>query len=395
MASKKLFFITALFVLGLSFVFAQEEETDPNVNYYIDRSEREPRFVQRLIWDEAEFVLRYVVTVQRRDDNGVFRDIERIVTDVNFAEVSLPVGHYRYNIELFDLFDEYALTTRWREFEIIRAVQPALTGFSPSAFYLDEDDVWEITVRGRNFLPESVIYLVEGTRIIRPIRYTADGNSAHLVFSGVSLSTGRYEIYIRNPGGLDARTGTFTIGNKKPFDLNLSFGYTPLVPLHGFMFQDTSLEAPFPADIFFLGAGLKIAFIPFKRVWGTLGAELSAAFTYLTHEHETYSPNAFLLDTHLSFQYQYYFIRKVFAVNLSLGIGVSSLFGFQYEYPMGPAYDEIPVNVMPSAVASLSFMVFVSYPFYINFGTDFVQIFSVDTPMPGYLRPFLAAGIQF
>jgi len=394
MVNKKLFLFMVFIFLGFCLIFAQEED---DVNYFIDFSERDPRFIQRLIWEESEFVLRYVVIIEKREANGSFSHIDRISTEETFVEVSLAVGNYRYQVELYDLFDIYASTSAWREFEIIRALQPTLTGFSPSIFYLDEDEVWEITVRGRNLLPESDIYLIEGNRIIRPIRHTVDGNQSLLVFNGISLATGRYEVYVRNPGGLSTSLGTFTITNKKPFDINLSLGFAPVTPFYGYLFKDFGeLDAPFPGEVYLMGAVFKANFIPFKRVWGSLGVEASAAISYFTHKHDTYSAYAFLLDTHLSFLYQYYFIRKYFAVNISVGAGFSTLLNFWYEYPQGPPYDEIPLHTRPSAIAGLSFSMFAFRPFYINFGADFVHIFSAENdPWPGYLRPYIKAGIQF
>ncbi|MCL2801295.1 MAG: hypothetical protein FWD28_06015 [Treponema sp.] len=387
----------------LSLVFADDTETT-EVNYFIDRSEREVRFIQRLIWNEAEFVLRYVVVVQRREPNGTFREVSRIETENAYAEVSLLAGSYRYNVTLYDLFDEETFTTQWREFEVFRALQPAVSSYSPSAFYLDEDDVWEITVRGRNILPQSEVYLIsiEGNRIIRPIRHTpaADGNSTLVVFSGAALYTGRFEVYIKNPGGLDTKMSTFTIANKKPFDINLSGGYSPLIPVYGFLFNDfdfggNNVPAPFPGFFYPLGVGIKSNFMPFKRVYGNMGVELSAAFFMLSHDHEVFEPNALLFDAHVSFLYQYFFIRKVFAVNLSIGAGFSFLQGFKYDYPGSNIPYEVPAVLYPSAIGNVSFTVFVSRPYFISFGADFVHVFSAETPMPGYIRPFIFAGIQF
>jgi len=416
MAIKLRFHLTLLFIVIFIFsvnIHAQENnqnelqgnslpdiEDDSDLNYYIDRSEREPRFIQRLIWQEVEHVLRFEVIVHRRENSGAFTEVERISTDAFFAEVSLPAGRYRYQVLIYDLFDEFSSATAWRDFEIIRAIQPELTSFFPIAFYLDEDDNWEITLRGRNFLTESVIHLVgEYGRVIRPQSRTLDASSARLVFSGDSLSAGKYDVYVRNPGGLDAKMGTFTIGNKKPFDVNISIGYAPIVPLYGFLFkefnfEDTDVNAPFYDSFYPLSAAAKISFLPFKRVRWNMGFEVAASFSMMPTNSEFYSTNAYLLNTHLSYLNQFYLIRKKLAFNVSVGGGISYLSNFYYEYPDGGDPYEVPTSTMPSAAAGLSFMIFVNKLIYISPGVDFIHIFSQDTPMPGFIRPYALVGIR-
>ena len=410
MADKMRLFLTGLFIILFcqmfvfqTYVFAQTDAAQPDetaaeessqLNYYIDRSEGEPRFIQRLIWQEANFAFRYEVIVQRQQPNGSFTEAERISTENAFAEVSLPAGRYRYQVNTYDLVDEFSFSTSWREFDIIRAIQPELSGFSPSVFYLDEDKIWEITVRGYNFLEQSEIYLVDSGRIIRPQSRVIEETTALLVFSGVSLSTGKFDIYVRNPGGLDAQMGTFTIANKKPFDFNISLGYAPAVPLYGYLFKDADLEAPFPDSVYLLGAVCKISFVPVKRIWGNLGIEASASFTNLEHEREYYSTHGYLLNTHLSFLYQIYFFNKFAALGANLGAGLSTLTDFHYAYPVGEPTDLV-TNIIPSAIAGLSLKVFAFKPFFLSAGADFIHAFSVESPMPGFLRPFFMAGIQF
>ena len=399
MADKTWFFLAIFACIFLPFAFAQagepagDETAAEELNYFIDRSEGEPRFIQRLIWEETNYVLRYEVVVQRRENNGSYREVERRRTENNFAEISLFAGRYRYQVRVYDLFDELSLTTDWREFEIIRALQPELSGFSPSAFYLDEDMAWEITLRGRNLIPESEIYLVNKDRKIRPQSSVSDGNSSRLVFSGISLASGQYDVYVRNPGGLDTRLGTFTITNKKPFDLLLALGYAPIIPLYGYWFDDSDVDAPFPDSFYPLGAAAKISFLPIKRAWGNLGIEASISMSYMKYEHRYYSPSIFLWNTQFSLLYQKYLFKKKFAFNVNLGGGAAIMQGFQYEYPVGSSYN-VPLNIVPSAIFGLSGMVFINKAFFVSAGADFIHVFSAETPAPGYIRPFLMGGIR-
>jgi hypothetical protein len=369
------------------------DESPEQQNYYIDRSEGEPRFIQRLMWRETAYILRYEVIVEKQEDDGSYRETERVSTEHNFAEFSLTAGRYRYRVDLYDLIDEFAFSTEWREFDIIRALQPELTRFSPQAFYLDEDDVWEITLHGKNLLPDSQIYLIQDESKIIPISRVSEGEASRLIFSWKSLVMGKYYIYVKNPGGLDTRSGPFVIANKKRFDVNLSLGYAPIVPLYGYLFRDSDVEAPFTGFFYPLGAAVKFNFFPFKRIWGNLGIEFFGSFTSLKRERQYYSAEALLLNTHLSILYQKYFQEKTYAVNVGLGLGATTLYDFHFTYPSGGQTEPISA-IIPSIIQEFSFTVFVRKPFFINTGIDFIQTFSTDKPMPGFIRLFVMAGVH-
>ena len=399
MVIKRFLFLLLMFAVCISFTIAQEEddsvqETD-QVNYFIDRTADGVRFIQRLMCEAGDYVLRYVVIVERQSQNR-YTEVGRFESKENFADVSLTVGEYRFSVEVYDLFDELSFVTRWREFEVFLAVQPVLSGFTPNNFYLDEETEWVINLRGQNLLSSSEYYLVQNNRRIHPLSHVSEGSSARLVFSAMSLVPGQYDIYVRNPGGLDARLGTFNIALKKPFDLYLSAGFAPIIPLYGYLFKDTELEAPFSRSFFPLGAAAKIGFVPMKRVWGSLGVEASGSYTMLEMEKEYYTAKASFLNVHLSLLYQVFFLNKKFSFNAILGGGSSSLFDFHYVYQIGSPTEKIDRHY-PSAITGLSFMAFLSGPLLINAGADYIHMFtsSDDSPMPGFLRPFLLVGVRF
>jgi len=370
------------------------DESPEEQNFYIDRSEGELRFIQRLTWNEADYVLRYEVIVEKQEKDGTYRETERVSVEHNFVEFSLTAGRYRYRVDLYDLVDQLAASSEWREFDVIRALQPSLTIFNPRAFYIDDDenDVWEITLRGRNLLPDSEIYLVRDGSKIKPRRQIFEGESCRLIFSWESLVIGEYSIYVKNPGGLDTQSGPFIIANKKKFDFNFSLGYAPIVPLYGYLFKDSDVEAPFAGFFYPMGAAVKLNFFPLKRVWGNLGIEVSGSFASLKHERQYYSAEALLLNTHIGFLYQKYFSRKSYAVSAGLGFGAATLYDFYFTYPVGNQTEPV-TTIIPSIMEELSFMVFVRKPFFINAGIDVIQTFSTDKPAPGFIRPFILAGI--
>jgi len=187
--------------------------------------------------------------------------------------------------------------------------------------------------------------------------------------------------------------GPFIIANKKKYDLNVSLGYAPIVPLYGYLFRDSDVEKPFTSFFYPLGAAVKISLFPFKRVWGNLGIEISGSFASLRHKREYYSAEALLLNTHLGFLYQKYFQKKTYAVNAGLGLGATTLYDFHFTYPSGGQTEPIS-TIIPSIIQEFSFTAFFIKPFYINTGIDFIQTFSTDKPMPGFIRLLVLAGVH-
>jgi hypothetical protein len=396
MAGNKFLFLAGILLLCVSIAFAQEEEVEEEpepTSYYFDYTTG--RFIQTLRWEKDEYALRYVVIIEQMEQNGSYREIERKSTEESFVEVSLTWGNYRYMIEVYDLLDILSFTTDWLILPIFRALQPEITSFSPSAFWLDEDFDWEITLRGHYLLNDSEYYLMQENTRINIQSHKSEGESATIVFSRLSLIPGEYEIYVRNPGGLDSKIGTFTIGYRKPFDLNISIGYAPVIPLYGYLFKDSDIEAPFPDGIYPLGLAVKISFIPFKRPWGNLGVGLSSSYAYFEHQNDSYTAKASYINFHGSFLYQFYFNKRTIVLNAGFGMGTTAPTDFYFEYPIGQPSEKKSVS-HPSILAELSLMVFVAKPFYASAGMDYIHIFSPkeDSPMPGILRPFIIAGIQ-
>ena len=400
MADRKAFVLLGIFALCLFPVFAQALPGDPfqGQSFFIDREGDEIRFIQRLIWEEAAYAFRYVVIVERQEHDGSYREVFRGSTRETFIDVSLDAGQYRFRVEVYDLMDEFAFSTAWQDFEVVRVFQPELTGFSPQAFFLDTGEAWELTLYGENLLSDADFYLVQGGVRIMPERHTSTGDSAHLVFDLRSLIPGQYYIHVINPGGLDAKIGTFAITFQRPFDLNISLGFAPIIPLYGFLFADfefnnSTIEAPFPAGLYMLGAIARINFIPFKRHWGQLGLELSSSITVLEHERAYHTANAFFINTHLSFLYQRYFWGRNFAFNINLGAGLSTLMNFHYTYPVGPQTEQKTPHYI-SSIAGVSFKGFFIDPFFISAGADFIHLFSPEGSMPGFIRSFVAVGVR-
>jgi hypothetical protein len=153
----------------------------------------------------------------------------------------------------------------WAYFKVIRALQPVLTRFNPEILYLDEDIPRELNLTGRNFIEESEIYLLSRDvekrgELIMPAEYqhSASGDIAHLVFGSAVLLPGIYEVWIKNPGGLETSLGPLRVTYRRTTEFNVSAGYAPVLPLYGHAF--TIFERKF----FPLGAYVRMSFIPLR-----------------------------------------------------------------------------------------------------------------------------------
>jgi hypothetical protein len=400
----------------LSAVLLPAQEGD----YFIAREEGRERFVQRLSWGHDEYVYRYEAILEEERE-GRYTAILRESTEESHLSLSLPPGRYRYAVEVYNLLDKLEYTMDWVYFEVFRALRPELYSFSPEEFVPeDRDSPLLLALRGQDIAENADIMLRplgRPLRTLRPRKTTAEDGVILLVFDQRQLDPGDYEVYVRNPGGLDASRGTLRIrerpgkavpeqpapgqavpGQPVPAppktakapsvrpDIGVSADYAPLLYLYGSLFaRDVFESALFP-----LGAAGRLHVLPLKRNWGYLGAELSASWHRLEEQKEVYTVSARLMGARLSLLYQYRLPNQTMALNLRLGLGALLLQDFRFDYGNGgPTLDSSYLS--PSA--GLSFQWFVAGPFFVEAGAVFSHILSAeDSAQPGYLQPMLGAG---
>jgi hypothetical protein len=409
------FLIPVLLLASGVFLYAQEPAGSPAAegDYFI-----EPRFVQRLSWDHDPLVFRYEVILEEERD-GEYKEQLRESTQENSLELSLRPGRYRYAVQVYNLYRKLEYTMDWEYFTVLSALKPEILSFFPEVFILDTESPRQITLTGRNIDPQALIMLrrrgvpLEETGGIRPRSIALEGNTALLTFDTETLAPGIYDVYIRNPGGLEGSLGIFTVRlheseegeiaagvpgepdkpvekTSRRFDIIASAGYAPFIPLYGDLFSDGVFENPFVP----LGFAARAGLLPLKRNWGYVGAELNVSWHRLEEEKDDYTVAAHDIGAHLNLLYQLWLPNRIMALNFRLGTGINLIADFYFDY--GDGRDDPLTSVYLSLDTGISFQWRIKGTLFAEAGIDFIHIFSPDDEYhPGYLRPTLSIGGQF
>ena len=357
-------------------------------------------FMQRLTWEEARYAIRYQVLLERkRETTGVYTEVLRRNLDAGetFIDISVPAGEYRFMVYSFNILGLLDSQSDWEYFVVLQALQPSVVNFSPNAFYFDRLTPRNLILEGENLVPEAEIYLESRSvltesgekLIINPSEILRNelGETARLIFNEEDLIAGVYDIVVVNPGGLITRAGPFSIALAKPYDINLSLGYTPLGTIFG---QKDYFLDHFILPLSFSARG---SFIPFKMDIGNLGAEISPFWAKITSDKDGFKTSAHLVAVNLSALFQYWIIRRELSVNGRAGFGFAGIFNYTFTFETGETWDSIN-----TAAFSLNLGASVQWMFYKQIfaeaGLDYIHIIHKEIPM-GLIRFGLFGGYQF
>jgi hypothetical protein len=366
-------------------------------NYFIRQTESGAQvIVQRLSWPVDENASRYEIVVER-ESSGAFAPVHReSAADKNYADISLGPGKYRYQVLVFNLLGQFEHATNWASFNIILALQPEIASHTPEVLYIYEASRWEIRLAGKNLVEDGAAYLVpledpenpaQAAGPVKIVEYAPEESAARLAFDPGNLRPGLYRILVRNPGGLEASSGPLRVETFPPYDIELSIGYAPLLPLYGYLFDIFEGFAP-------LGMDLRASLVFFKRTWGFLGVETNLHLNYLSAGMEEADATAYIAGGNLSLLYRKLLPPPGLVFNARLGGGLAAApLGLKFDYG---SYTSDPVTSwVPLAAIGASLEYRFSLPLYAELGASYEHLFSRDTPQPGFLRPFLNLGWKF
>jgi hypothetical protein len=332
MEDKKIIFLVFFTVLFLfsGLLFAQMSSSMSQPGYFIDASEGELVFKQRLVWEKEIFASSYEIEIQIYQGGSFINHFSENVKNT-FVEVSLHPGRYRFCVTSFDLMGRRSDTSEWEEFTVTPAYQPEIAKIVPDYFYMDENERRIVTVSGINIFDDSEIYLRNDAHTLIPINKVVTNNSSvRLTFDDNTLIPGTYEFYIKNPGGLDVSFGTFFVGYHKYLETFIKIGFNPAIPMDGEL-KDMFGSYMYP------GVTLRIESLASERSSFKAGLEFVAAFYYFDYEYslganddETLrsfidaNTNVKLLDFSINVSMQRRFNNMRNAVTFCFGFGITS-----------------------------------------------------------------------
>lgn len=388
-------------MLLMPFSFAQEntvlqkdgeiiEVVEEEKDYYMEETDEGIIFVQKLTWDESEYALRYNIIIEKQTESGVWEEVDTFSTDTNSLEVSLFAGTYRYKILVYNLLDRLELETEWFEFIILQAMQPIIEDFSPALIYLDEENTGLFRLEGENFL-EDTIFTLElpnfPERTLIGTLVEIDDKRVEVQFDIDAIDVGNYTFITKNPGGLTGKIDPFVVNFLKPYDLNVTLGYTVAWT------PPSDISKLFDTAFLPLGFSARITFIPVKKTFGSFGVELSVYGFRMQKEVDTYEVSANVLPFSLNFVYQLPIIKKRLVLDTHAGIGLTLFHDLKFDF--GNDIVSPPQNVFGvTANVGASLQFYLLNRFYIEAGADYMFTVLMDAVFQ-MVTPSISVGWQF
>jgi hypothetical protein len=368
---------------------------NPDIQYF-----EKSGIVQRISWEAGKDVLEYELRIEKRDDtpgsDGFTRVLSRVTGETS-VEFSLAPGEYRYSVIVYDLLGRMRSPPEWARLTVIPAVQPEIVSVNPSVItvhggYSDET----LSIKGSNLVPDGEVFFTFAGGG-EPLTFdkdsyipSRDGKGARLRLNGLPLKEGFYDIVIKNPGGITGYWRNLQVISQpkkvRPVDISFTEAYNPLIPLYGL------LNEYMQQDIFPAGASLRLGINSKNKSYGVFGIESQVFWHYFSGT-DMVLITGHLFSTQINLLYQKRILRQKAAINVRAGGGFAFYLNLQIKtdnnlLSLGSA------ALLPVASGSLSFTWFFHEPFFIELGSEFIHIFSVEKPQSAYIRPLFCLGFQ-
>ncbi len=384
------FIILMLFVPGSS-LFAQQETAQPQ-EYRIGE---DGNIIQTLSWSRSN-AYYYVVEIEKQSESGAWVPEAKQKTEELSIEVSLDPGMYRYRILSYNVLDKVAATSEWSTLRIFAAKEAVVDSYSPEAFHVDgvkPDNIFTLKLQGRNLVKDAEIYIIEKVDWAKPIQplsvtYSGDEASLEAVFAAPGLNLGAYDIVITNPGGLQTRVEGFRVSFRQSLDINVSLGYAPIIPFRGYIFTE------FDRKIYPLGFYAKLAVVPYKRLWGSLGFELAPQWISLKTDDDFFTLQGQLAMANLNIFYQRWFMNYRMALNFKAGGGLALLNNIRFDYKDGTQSEKVN-TLFGSLDVGINLQYYIWQDLFAEAELDYVQLISSISPAPGFVQFMVGLGWRF
>lgn len=177
-------------------------------------------FNQKIEWSADPNVLEYKVDVQ--DKSG--KIIKSITTENNSINLSLGEGRYKYRITAYDFLGREAVSTKWIDFEVVIAKQPAIEHKKEREALKEDGKGLEIAVNVDDVTKDTSVELVNvetGEKISGKLNVAENKAAASSLSASETYKAdkvqfdevpeGNWKLVITNPSGLSSETESFEV----------------------------------------------------------------------------------------------------------------------------------------------------------------------------------------
>ena len=186
-------------------------------------------FSQILKWNGDPNVLEYKVEIK----NNSGTTIKTVTTESSSVNLSLSPGKYRYKITAYDLLGREAVSTKWTDFEVLRANQPAIEHKQSLESLQEDGKTLELDLNVTDVTSDTIAELVNqktgkkirGKLILSGVSAAAGssaGAAGAATFAGSetykaskvsfeNVPEGNWKLVITNPSGLSTESESFEV----------------------------------------------------------------------------------------------------------------------------------------------------------------------------------------
>ena len=171
---------------------------------FLTAQETKSKFTQRLNWKSDFKAMEYLVEVRNENSD----EIIEFKTEENFIEFTMPSGKYSWRVTAYDYLGRKSKITKWKEFEILKAMKPVIKDVEKSAPLkkLDSSTIVEIPLLSESISDAAKVELVDEILDRCISGKIVDGKA---VFENVI--EGDYKVRITNPGGFSCESQELTV----------------------------------------------------------------------------------------------------------------------------------------------------------------------------------------
>ena len=171
---------------------------------FLTAQETKSKFTQRLNWKSDFKAMEYLVEVKNKNSD----EIIEFKTEENFIEFTMPSGKYSWRVTAYDYLGRKSKITKWKEFEILKAMKPVIKDVEKSAPIkkIDSSTIVEIPLVSESISDAAKVELVDEILDRCISGKIVDGKA---FFENVI--EGDYKVRITNPGGFSCESQELTV----------------------------------------------------------------------------------------------------------------------------------------------------------------------------------------